>query len=262
MTVTLWDKKIPYAAEGYDTPNTMKTYFVETDTPRPCVVVFAGGGYSNRAPHEGGPVALRLNKHGIHAVVVDYRVAPYRFPTSLLDAQRAIRLLRAHAEEWKIDPEKIVTLGFSAGGHLCGLTAVWGDALDACPDIERDEIDRLDCRVNGAILCYAVLSFGSAYGHVGSGENLLGENYRYEQEAFELSDYVTKDTPPCFLWHTSEDPGVSVKNSLLFSKALAANGVPFELHVYPYGTHGLGLADDYRALNHWCDLAGEWVNRL
>ena len=104
MQIKLWDKEIPYLDAGADTPNRMTTYFIDTDKPLPCIVVYPGGGYAVRAPHEGEPIAKFFNSRGMHAVVVDYRVAPNRYPAPLADAQRAVKIVRAHSEEWKIDP--------------------------------------------------------------------------------------------------------------------------------------------------------------
>ena len=260
MELKLWNEKIPYEIEEGETPNQMTTYFIETTEPLPCVVVFPGGGYHKRAPHEGGPIAQFFNGRGMHAVVVDYRVAPNRFPSGLCDAQRAVRLVRAHAEKWKIDPNRVFTCGFSAGGHLTGSTLLFGDMLPS--DWERDEADSYSCTPNGGILCYPVISVEEEYGHVGSGKNLLGEaEYAAKCKDFSLQYKVTEQTPKAFLWHTSDDPVVNVKNSLIFGERLRDCGIPFEMHVYPSGKHGLGLALDKPDISGWADLAADWIER-
>ena len=259
MELKLWENEIPYFTEGAETPNLMTTYFIETDKPLPCIVVYPGGGYSMRARHEGGPIAEFFNSRGMHAVVCEYRVSPNRYPAPLADAQRAIKILRANAKEWKIDPNRIVTLGFSAGGHLCASTITLPDVTADRPG--ADAIDKENHKPNGAILCYPVISIEKEFGHVGSGKNLLGENYERQQGYFSLEKRVADDTPPVFMWHTSEDGGVNVCNSLKFGEALRRHNIPFELHVFPHGPHGLGLAQLYPDVSTWADLAADWVER-
>ena len=255
----LWNNAIPYLNPDADTPNLLKTFLIETDEPRPCVVVLPGGAYKGRAAHEDEPIAEFFNKRGLHAVVVEYRVSPNCHPAPLADAQRAIRIIRANAKAWNVDPSKIVTCGFSAGGHLCASTILYPDVYsDAYP---ADEIDQENHMPNGAILCYPVISVTDEYGHVGSGKNLLGDRYEEEKDAFCLDQYINEQTPPVFLWHTSEDQAVDVKNSLIFAQKLRENRVPFELHVFPRGKHGLGLAESYPDVKQWADLAADWVLR-
>ncbi len=259
MKLRLWENEIPYYNSEAETPNSMETYFIETDKPLPCVVVLPGGAYAFRAPHEGEPVAQFYNTQGMHAVVVDYRVAPNIHPAPLSDAQRAIKILRAHAEEWKIDPERIVILGFSAGGHLAASTMTLGDATS-----ERDgadEVDKFSAMPNGAILCYPVISVMEAFGHVGSGWNLLGERYHDDKELYSLESRVTENTPKAFLWHTSDDSVVPVKNSLIFAEKLRECGIPFEMHIYPHGRHGLGLAEEHEDIRGWAALSADWIWR-
>ena len=261
MDIQLWEHEIPFFIEGAETPNVMHTYLIPTKAPLPCVVVFAGGGYGGRAAHEAEPIAECFNRHGFQAVTVDYRVAPNRFPSGLCDAQRAIKLVRRHAAEWGIDPNRIVTCGFSAGGHLTASTILYPDMIRRTEHV-LDAADEEDPMPNGAILCYPVISIGAEYGHVGSGTNLLGHLlYETDHEAYELHRKVTDKTPPVFLWHTSDDGCVNVKNSLIFCEALRDHGVPFELHVYPHGVHGLGLAEDHADIREWSRLAADWIVR-
>ena len=258
MEISLWGDNIPYLDVGADTPNSMTTYFLETDKPLACIVVLPGGGYSERAPHEGDPIAKFFISRGMHSVVVNYRVAPNRYPAPLADAQRAIKLLRARADEWKIDPNSVVTLGFSAGGHLSGACATLEDVTAA--RVGADEVDRQSARPDGAILCYAALSNNKEWGNYGCGENFLGsERCRLESDYFSIENRVTDDTPPVFIWHTSDDPVVNVKNALVFGERMREHNRKFEMHIYPHGRHGLGLAPDTEDVKNWAPLAADWV---
>lgn len=260
MDVKLWENEIPYAMADAETPNLLHTYLIPTDKPLPCVVVFPGGGYHLRAPHEGRPIAEFFNTRGLQAVVVDYRVAPNRFPAGLADAQRAIKLVRHHAAEWGIDPNRVVSCGFSAGGHLAASTILYEDL--SLTGHTPDETDREEYLPNGAILCYPVITVTPAFGHVGSGRQLLGDAaYETDCGLYDLQKKVTDRTPPVFLWHTSDDDCVDVKNSLVFCEALREHRVKFELHVYPHGHHGLGLGSDRPDISAWSGLAADWVLR-
>ena len=229
--------------------------FENTGDPRGCVIVFPGGGYCNRAPHEAGPIAERFNQMGFHAFVLQYRVAPYRYPAQQRDALRAVRLVRSRAAEWGIAPDRIATLGFSAGGHLCASTGTLYDEVDSTAN---DAADLVSPRPDALILCYAVIDLTEPFGHFGSGENLLGKEGVRAPEAkrLNLETRVTADTPPSFLWHTAEDTCVNVENSLAFARELWKNKVAAEVHVFPHGHHGLGLAPAMRDVAQWPELAG------
>lgn len=255
MQVKLWENEIPFMNEGADVPNYMTLYSVCTHTPAPCVVIYPGGGYSHRAEHEGRPIAEYLNSRGIHAVVVEYRVSPNHHPAPLADAQRAVKLVRARAKEWYIDPDKIITLGFSAGGHLAASTIT-------LPDVDtgiNDDIAKQSSLPNGAILCYPVISVIDDFGHVGSGKNLLGDKCETDGEYFSLQNRVNEKTPQVFLWHTSDDQAVNVKNSLVFGEKLRDLGIPFEMHIFPRGKHGLGMASLTTDVSKWAGLAADWI---
>jgi acetyl esterase/lipase len=204
------------------------------------MLIFPGGGYGNLAEHEGKGYAEFFAAHGINAYVLKYRLgsAGYRHPIELGDAARALRMVRSFAKRDGLDPARIGVIGSSAGGHLASTLATHFDA--GKPD-SPDAIERESSRPDLAILCYAVISFGE-FAHAGSRRALLGENPSPELVK-NLSNelQVTKDTPPCFLWHTVEDKAVPVENSLLFAAAMRRAGVPFSLHVYEKGAHGLGL---------------------
>lgn len=222
------------------------------------IIVCPGGGYSRRAAHEGEPIAKWLNGLGISAFVLNYRVAPYRHPVPLLDAQRAIRTVRHHAEEWQIDPHRIGILGFSAGGHLASTA---GTHYEAGDQNSVDPIERQSSRPDLMVLCYPVISFGE-HGHVGSKHNLLGESPDEELVSLLSSDMqVTADTPPTFLWHTADDASVAVENSLLFAGALSRNKVPFDLHVFESGRHGIGIAEDHSEAYIWTEICANWLKK-
>jgi acetyl esterase/lipase len=206
------------------------------------IVVCPGGGYGGLASHEGPDYALFLNQHGVAAFVLRYRLGSqgYRHPRMLEDAQRAIRLVRARADEWKIDARRVGIMGSSAGGHLASTAVTHFDAGKPGAD---DPIERQSSRPDLGILCYPVITMGPNT-HQGSKNNLLGKDPSPELvELLSNEKQVTKDTPPCFVWHTVEDKAVKVENSLDFAAALQRNGVPFDLHVYQRGRHGIGLAD-------------------
>ncbi len=204
------------------------------------IVICPGGGYGGLAPHEGKDYALVLNEAGLAGFVLKYRLGPsgYRHPAMLQDAARAVRTVRARAGEWKLYPKRIGIMGSSAGGHLASTLLTHFDAGESDA---ADPIERQSSRPDLGILCYPVISLGE-FGHRGSANNLLGPSPSPELlRSLSNELQVTKDTPPCFLWHTYEDKGVPVENSLLFAEALRRAGVPFDLHVYQKGPHGLGL---------------------
>lgn len=232
------------------------TPYLPAGVSRGAIVICPGGGYRMLAPHEGEPIARWLNGLGVAAFVLEYRVAPHRHPVPLGDAQRAIRLVRHHAAEWALADGPLGVLGFSAGGHLAASAGVFAD------DGERESADpvaRASARPDALILCYPVLTFGESR-HQGSIENLLGPDAPAAAlAALSLETRVTPATPPTFLWHTADDAAVPVENSLLFAGALRRAGVPFALHVYPHGRHGLGLATDDPVVGSWTMLCGTWL---
>lgn len=223
------------------------------------VVVCPGGGYGHLAMgHEGDDVAAWLNKHGIAAFVLKYRIAPdFKHPAPMQDVQRAIRMVRYHAERFSVNPDKVGVLGFSAGGHLASTAATHFDAGD--PD-SPFSIDQKSSRPDFAVLIYPVITLDGPYAHKGSRRNLLGENpdpVLVEQ----LSNHkqVTAETPPTFLVHTYNDTGVPPENSILFYMSLRENKVPAEMHLYETGKHGFGLAPDDSTLSTWPDHCIAWL---
>lgn len=222
------------------------------------IVICPGGGYGALADHEGYDYAKFLNGIGITVAVLKYRVAPYQHPAPMLDAARAIRYLRSKAGEMKLDPNRIGIMGSSAGGHL---TATMATHFDDGDKNASDPIDRNSSRPDVAILCYPVITMtNEAFVHKGSRKNLLGENPDPKLvELMSNEKQVTDKTPPTFIFHTMDDAAVAVENSILFAEALRKNKVPYEMHIYEHGRHGVGLAPYDNSLNTWPKLLENWL---
>ena len=223
------------------------------------VVVCPGGGYGALAVgHEGKEPAEWLNRHGIAAFVLRYRLGPrYRHPAPLQDAQRAVRIVRGRAGEWRVDPKRIGIWGFSAGGHLASTAATHFD--EGKPDAD-DPVERVGCCPDFAILCYPVITLQPPYAHLGSRRNLLGD--KPDEKLLESlcnEKQVTARTPPTFLFHTSADRAVPAENSVRFYEALRKAKVPAELHIYEQGEHGVGLAVGKGAASAWPDQLAAWL---
>ena len=212
---------------------------IDGERKRPLVVICPGGSYGTLSQREGEPVAIRLNAMGFHAVVLSYHVAPARYPQALCELGSTVALIREHAEDWNVEEDQIFVMGFSAGGHLAAsLGVAWKKRF--LSDLTHKSSDQL--KPNGLILCYPVITM-KEFCHEESRDNLLGtdaEKALLNETSLEMQ--VNKDMPPVFLWHTFTDALVPAENSLLFSMALKEKGVPFELHIYPKGVHGLSLA--------------------
>ena len=205
------------------------------------MVVCPGGGYEHLAPHEGATYAIWLTNQGIAAFVLKYRLgsAGYRHPVELEDATRAVRLVRANAAEWKLDPKRVGIIGSSAGGHLASTLMTH---FDLGKPGDTDPVERESCRPDFGVLVYPVITMEAGLTHAGSRNNLLGKNPSPELVALLSNELqVTKETPPCFIFHGDEDTTVPVENSLNFAAALRRAGVPYELHIYEKGKHGIGL---------------------
>jgi len=226
---------------------------------RGAVVVCPGGGYQGLADYEGFPIAKWLNESGIGAFVLRYRLAPHRHPAQLMDAQRAIRLVRARAEEWNVKPDHVGILGFSAGGHLSATAAT---LFSAGRPKSKDPVERQSCRPDAAILCYPVITFTRGWNQ-GTRTNLLSRKPgKGLPRLLSAELQVTPRTPPTFLWHTADDQMVRVEDSLIFAEALRRNKVPFELHVFPHGAHGLAMALDNPVVGQWPALCAKWLTGL
>ncbi len=231
--------------------------------PTGALVICPGGGYGHLAiDHEGHQIAKWANELGMAGIIVSYRHRNrgYGHPAPMLDAQRAIRLTRHRAAEWKIDPAKVGVIGFSAGGHLVTTLATHFDGGIAD---DSDPVNRLSCRPDFAIVSYAVIALGEPFTHGGSQRNLLGDNPDAELlKSLSNEKQVTADTPPCFVWHTAEDKVVAAENSLRYYSALVQHGVPSELHIFPVGRHGIGLGRDIPGADQWPQLCKNWLSRL
>lgn len=252
---TLWENEIPCYSEDAECPNRVTAY-IHDEGVHPAMVVFAGGAYAFRAEHEGVDVARFYYENGYNAFAVDYRVAPNTHPAPLMDAQRAVKLVRLHAAEWGVNPDQVFVIGFSAGGHLAGCVATMDDICRV-----GDELDTVSARPNGAILCYPVISSDPAIAHLGSFDNLLGERAEELRDAFSVEKNVTEDTCPCFLFHTMEDATVPVQNTLRMLEALRVYNIPAEAFITPYGRHGLGLAKTIDGCEQWPALSLDWLRR-
>jgi acetyl esterase/lipase len=224
------------------------------------VVVCPGGGYGGLASsYEGHDIARWFNTFGVTGLVLDYRHRGkgYGHPAPLQDAQRAIRLTRANAEEWHVDPKRVGIMGFSAGGHLASTAATHFDTGDPKA---KDPIEQQSCRPDFAILCYPVIALGQPFGHHGTQQNLLGKNPDPALVAsLSSARQVTPETPPTFLWSTWEDHVVPAENSIVFFQALKRAKVPTELHIFARGRHGLGLAKGTPGTELWPDLCRAWL---
>ncbi|MFC0558320.1 alpha/beta hydrolase [Halalkalibacter alkalisediminis] len=259
MEIKLWEEQIPYAlGEKEEDSPTLIPYLVSSEQQAPAMIICPGGGYVRRASHEGEPIALWLNSIGISAFVLNYRVYPYKHPAPLTDAKRAIRYVRTNARRWKIDETKVGILGFSAGGHVASTA---GTLFDLGNKEAEEEIERQSSRPDLMVLCYPVITFGE-FKHEGSRNHLIGEDApRILERALSIETQVTKQTPPTFIWHTSDDASVPVENALLLATALSRNQVSFELHTFESGRHGLGLATEHPEAHTWTKLCQLWLTK-
>lgn len=223
------------------------------------IVVCPGGGYGGLAAHEGKPVAEWANSLGMTGIVLRYRLGPkYKHPAMQSDVNRAIRLVRHNAQAWGIDPKRVGVLGFSAGGHEASTAATHYDTGKQ----DGDDVDKQSCRPDVAILIYPVITMTDPHTHKGSRNNLLGKEPSAELvEKMSNEKQVTKDTPPTFLVHSSDDKGVPIENSLLFAAALAKNGVPFTMVSFRTGGHGYGMGKPPET-SAWPGACENWLRAL
>ena len=261
MMHLLWNDEVPFYDPSIDQPKpSLTSFLLEGKERRGAVIVCPGGGYEMLCDYEGDPISERINGLGFHAFTLWYRHSPYRHPVPLTDIQRAIRYVRYHADEFGVKPDKIAVLGFSAGGHLACTAATHYDS--GIPDAP-DPVDRVSSRPDAFIPCYAVSDL-SGYSHAGTIHALTGS----EQPSRELLKFlsapaqVTADTPPAFIWHTAEDELVPVESSLQLALALTAHSVPYSLHVFPRGPHGIAQGTGYPLAPQWIPLMGEFLSDL
>lgn len=237
------------------------------DKKRPCMIVCPGGGYAMCSERESEPIALHFLPQGFNVFVINYSVAPHRFPTQLREVAALVELIYKNADNWNCNTEKLAIIGFSAGGHLA---AHYTNAYN-CKEVR--EVFPESKSVNASILCYPVITADPAHSHKGSFENLLGKKELTDDDInhFSCDRLVSENTPPAFLWHTAEDGCVPVMNSLLYASALSKYKIPFELHIYPYGWHGLSTADyltnscTNEKIDHitaWISCAKKWLELM
>lgn len=227
----------------------------------PALLIFPGGGYTMHAiDHEGFKIAQWANAHGAHAFVLKYRLGKFdgsgnKHPDMLHDAQRAIRYIRAHAKEWNVNPDLIAIMGFSAGGHLASTLATHFD-----DGIEGDSIDATSSLPNICVLAYPVITMNDQYTHWGSRRFLLGPTPAQKDLDYLSSNLqVRAQTPPTFIFATSDDKSVPVQNSVYYYLALRQMGIPATLHIFEHGPHGVGLAENDHTLVQWKHLLENWL---
>lgn len=234
---------------------------------RPAMIVCPGGAYAFCSLREAEPIAIQFLKLGFNVFVINYSVAPHKFPQAICEVAATVDLIHNNAKQWHIDKNKIAICGFSAGGHL---------AASYCTLRKCNEVKALiDAKpVHAAVLCYPVITADPAFCHAGSIMNVSGKKEITPDiiEKFSLDRHVSKElTPPTFIWHTFADAGVPVKNSIVYAEALTKADIPFELHVFPSGAHGMSTCDRQTLANYnddvckynaaWLTLADKWLKQ-
>ena len=227
---------------------------------RPCMIVCPGGAYAFCSQREAEPIALQFLPQGYNVFTITYSVNPHRFPTQLREVAALMELIYKNADAWNCDTEKIAIIGFSAGGHLAAHYSTMFD----CKEVR--EVFPESKSVNASVLCYPVITADPSHAEKGSIHNLVGKTdiSPEETEYFSCEKNVKDTTPPAFIWHTAEDGLVPVMNSMLYAEALSAHKVPFELHIYPYGAHGLSTGDAQTNgnMNEKIEHVGNWLTSL
>lgn len=243
--ILLWPNGAPRALGTADKDKPTLTPFLPDPAKATgaAMVICPGGAYAELADYEGASYARFLAANGIACFVLKYRLGSggYRHPAMLQDAARSMRLVRSRAAEWGIDPKRVGIMGSSAGGHLASMMLTHADPGTSGAS---DPIERHSSRPDLGVLCYPVITMGR-YTHAGSKANLLGDYPAPALVEFTSGELqVTGDTPPCFIWATWEDNVVPIENSLQFAGALRKHNIPFDLHIYQKGGHGMGLGGD------------------
>lgn len=243
---------------------------VDPNRRRPAVLVIPGGGYTMTSDREAEPIALKFVGAGYHAFVLRYSCSPSRYPVALCETAEAMRLIRGHADEWHVDPDRVAVIGFSAGGHLAAnLASTVGDDDLAAHGYDADAV-----RPNALMLAYPVITSGPL-AHRGSFDNLLGPERKDDAawlDKLSIEKHVDAHMPPVFVWHTVTDNAVPVENTLMLIGACKAAGVSVEAHLFPEGWHGLALGTMETAANAdpaavfpciqiWPKLACDWLER-
>lgn len=234
---------------------------------RPCLLICPGGGYEYCSQREAEPIALHFLPEGFNVFILNYSCAPHRFPTQLCEAAAVMELIHQNADAWHCDTGRIAIMGFSAGGHLA---AHYSNAYD-CEEVRV--LFPYSKPVQASVLCYPVITADPQWAHIGSFDQLTGTVTRTaaENNRFSCEKLVSAATPPAFLWHSAADSCVPVMNSLLYAQALSVNRVPFELHIYPCGAHGLATCDEQTRApllpedaysRTWLDCAKKWLKKV
>lgn len=243
------------------------TEMKQENRKRPTLLICPGGGYGMCSQREAEPIAMAFLPLGMNAFVLDYSVAPNKFPTQIREVAAAMELLYQKQDEWHVDTEKITIIGFSAGGHLA---AHYSTSFDI-PEVR--EVFPESKAVNGSILSYPVITAEEGLCHQGSFKNLTGEYPLSEEnyKRFSLENCVSEKTPPAFIWHTAADNCVPVESALRYAAAMSKHKRPYELHIYPFGAHG-GSTFDYQTQtepneiskynSRWVQEAGEWLELM
>lgn len=234
---------------------------------RPLLVLFPGGGYEFVSFREDLPMALQYAAYGYNVISVRYSVSPFTYPTQYFQAFEAIKYMIDNADKYNIDTKKIATVGYSAGGHMAAMVGTgYND-----PEILKEFGVKKDFfKIAGMVLAYPVITSGE-FAHRGSFDNLLGElkNDKEMLDKVSIEKRVTKDTPKSFIWSTYTDDIVPCENSLMMANALKESGVPFELHVFSEGGHGLSFSDERtkdangggmnKTCTAWMELCHTWL---
>lgn len=235
---------------------------------RPAVLICPGGGYEFTSFREGEHIAIRMNACGFNAFILKYSCKPAVFPAPQLEVAKAVSIIRENAAAWHVDPKKVVVAGFSAGGHLAASLGVFWKKTFLT---EALGLKSARIRPDALLLSYPVITSGE-FAHRGSFRALLAEKHDELLETVSLEKQVSGSTPPAFIWHTFEDVSVPVENALLFASALRRHAVPFELHIYRNGAHGLSAANEetknavgwgvQAECQNWIDMAAAWIRNL
>jgi len=263
-------------AQGSSENANLRTYIIDSSdslkhNKRPLIFICPGGGYEFVSDREAEVMALQFTAMGYHAAVLTYSVKPAVFPTQILETAQAWQIIHRNSKKWNVLSDRMIILGCSAGGHLAASYSLFceEDIVVSSVGISADEL-----RPAGMILCYPVITSGK-FAHQGSFEALLGNSYSKLTGSelmykVSLEKQVTDKTPPAFIWHTYTDDIVPVENSLMFAAALREKNVNCELHIFPEGGHGLGLANEFsldqsgeglqKDCQIWIRLANTWLN--
>lgn len=246
---------------------------INIDRKSPAMLVIPGGGYGMVSDREGEPVALAYLSKGFNSFVLNYSVAPIRYPYQLTEAVMAMAYIRLNAEKLGVNAEKIASVGFSAGGHLCASLGSYYDSKD----VKSLFSSPVNARPNAVVLSYAVITHKNK-AHIGSFENLCGKDNFELYEKLDILNLVNENSAPAFIWATYNDGVVPVRNSILVAEAYERAGVPFSVHIWGKGAHGISvanrtvygtengecpsLANASKSVGSWVDLSVEWLDEM